>query len=59
MPYYNREPKGDHNFDNHPNGHLIADASTRLLKPGRVGSLPVGIAGVLHGLGPRVPFDLW
>ena len=22
MPYYNRDPKRDHNFDNHPNGGL-------------------------------------
>ena len=21
MPYYNRDPKKDHNFDNHPNMH--------------------------------------
>ena len=20
MPYYNKDPKKDHNFDNHPNG---------------------------------------
>ena len=23
MPYYNRDPKSDHNFDSHPNGKLI------------------------------------
>ena len=23
MPYYNRDPKRDHNFDNHPNQAII------------------------------------
>ena len=30
MPYYNRDPKKDHNFDNHPDGrpmHSEAPAS--------------------------------
>ena len=23
MPYYNRDPKRDHNFDNHPSGFWV------------------------------------
>ena len=30
MPYYNRDPKRDHNFDNHPN---VAEFTAYLLRP--------------------------
>ena len=35
MPYYNRDPKKDHNFDNHPCGCLKAEACIRTGREGR------------------------
>ena len=48
MPYYNRDPKRDHNFDNHPYG------SFRELGIPLKGSFEGSLKGSIKGLGFRV-----
>ena len=47
MPYYNGDPKRDHNFDNHPNRFLAfaGDVINCTGRQSRAGSLPCPVLG--------------
>ena len=52
MPHYSRDPKRDHNFDNHPYdyqilGHFMIPAQAKVRSPGCWGGLGFGSVAVL------------
>ena len=57
MPYYNKDPKRDHNFDNHPcnNVRVLSRIPERVLNvqgfgDGGFGGVALGTAGVMSAL---------
>ena len=60
VPYYNRDPKGDHKFDNHPYGGYSHRTSLSLWRGAAHGAALRGGLGLRgHVLGPAARRQGW